>query len=582
MSGYGSGYYGSGLYGLGEGNTMPSPPTVTGYTGLTQQTQLVLENNQTAPGEVLLMAQTAGAATMSLTTQPNATTASPTTGMELHFFIIGNVTTGSIVITGTDISGNAQVSQTYHIAIAPFNAQGYTEFTTKERWATVGAGGIALTTLTPCQVIVYGSASGKYLLPITVDEEEKIPKFSPQDKRGILFKNFRVTQLTKGVDVSKLDSALYPDSLWAYYMLIGNTPVVTTVPASPASLLAATTKAATMTLTTSLSTVAPGMFLIFAIANSNILAGTIVLSGTDINGLAQSETITVPASNATVYSTKRYASINNSGADKFATTGLTTGATIAVTAVYGWTYTWTYDGINNTTILSACLSIFDGVMGKKIPGLVLSDGIFDWQKEKEITLQCKGMGQDLCIVGDPTPTTYPSGTNPFATLAQPTSLPMVSWPGSFYIDAGSGTAFTTQDGAITQFKATITTGRKWIFTGDGLQRASFVTVDSMPDMAADATIIFQSYQYYVGYFKKNLPLILASTFQGSLLGSYSSSTYYESVKFTLPMIVDSFKVDKSKNPVSGVLKLMSQYDFSNIGAGYKVAVTTQVPPTYTT
>ena len=561
---------------------MPAPIAVSGYTGLTQASQLTLENNQSAPGEVLLMPLTSGASTMSLTTQPNATTASPTTGMELHFYIIGNVGSGTIVITGTDISGNSQVSQTYHVVAAPFNSQGYTEFTTKERWATVGASGIALTSLTPCQVIVYGSAAGKYLVPITADAEEKIAKFDPQDKRGILWGSFRITQLTKGVSLDKWDSALYPDMLWAYYMLIGSTPTVTTIPSSAVSLLAATTKAGTMTLTTSLSTVAPGMFLIFAIANSNVATGTITLAGTDINGLSISETITVPGSNTTVYSTKRYASINNSGADKFGTTGLTTGATIAVTAVFAWQFAWTYDGITNVTPYSACLSLFDGVMGKKLPGTILTEGTWDWEKEKEIKFTSKGEALDYLIVGDANPTTYPSGTNPFATLAQPTSLPFPSWPSSFYIDAGAGgTPLTTQDGSMLTFKLTLASGRKWEFAGDTMQRASFVKVDTAPKITLDTSMVFQNYKYIVSYFKSNLALILGATFQGNFLGSYSGSTYFESVQWILPVKEDTHKVDPSKNAVQVAIKDMGEYSLANLGYAYKAIVVAQQPPTYT-
>lgn len=552
---------------------MPIPVSVQGYTGLTQQTRLVLEPT---PGEQLLMAQTTGASTMSLTTQPNVL--SPTTGMHLHFYIIGNTTTGSIVITGTKADGTtSQTSQTYHVAIAPQNNQGYTEFTTKEVWGTVGASGIALTTLTPCQVIVFGSYAGKYLLPITADAEEKIPHFSPQDKRGILWKNLRVTQLTKGVALDKFDASLYPDSLWMPYMLIGNTPVITTAPASPTSLLASTAVSGTMTLTT--PPAAPGEFLIFTIA-SNTASGTIVLSGTDQYGNAASETITCSsAASQTVYSTKRYSALTSPGTSQFTTTGLTS-STITVTGVYAWTYTWTYDGLTNLTPYSACLEIFDGVMGIKLPYTHLAEGTFDWQKEKEISCQSKGEAQDYLVVGDPNPSTYPSGTNPFGTLAQPTALPMVSWPASFYIDAGTGTPLTTQDGSLETFKLQLMTGRKPFYSGDGLQRWSNVTWESEPDYALDAEIVFQNYNYYVGYFKQNLPLIFGASFRGTLLGSISSTTYYEQINWTLPAKVDTFKVDASKNPVMGTLKLMSEYNFINLGYAYKCAWTAQVPPTY--
>lgn len=553
---------------------MAAPPIVQGYTSLTQQTRLALETGS-APGESLLLAQTAGASTMSLTTQPN--TISATTGMHLHFYVIGNVTSGSIVITGTDTAGNALVSITYHVPIAPQNAQGYSEFTTKEAFRTVNSSGIVLTTLTPSTVMVWGDFGGKILVPTNLEKEEKTEKHAPEDKRGILFKNFTVTQLVRSVDVAKLDSDLYPDSLWAYYMSIGNTPAVTTLPASPVSLLAATTRASTMTLTTSLSTVPPGMFLIFTPAGNSAI-GTIVLSGTDNFGKAATETINVAANNSPVYSTKRYSALTSPGADQFATTGLTGAATIAVTAVFAWVYTWTYDGVTNITPYSACIEAYDGVEGVVLPGTILTDLTLDWQKEKEIALQTKGMAQDYLIVGDPTSTTV--GTNPFATLAQPTSVPYVSWPASFYIDPGTGTAFTTQDGTMLTYKFNLTTGRKWIFNGDGLQRAGFVTWDDSPEYGIETEMVYNNYQLYVNYFRPNTALILASTFQGNLLGSYSSTTYYESVKITAPMVVDSYKVDQSKNPVTGNLKLMSQYDFSN-GYAFKIAVACQQPPTYT-
>jgi len=561
---------------------MAAPPSVTGYTSLTQQTRIVLENSAYAAGEVLLMAQTAGAATMSLTTQPNVP--SPTTGMHLHVFIIGNTGTGTVVITGTKPDTTSVTSQTYHVNPAPQQSQGYSEFTTKEVFATVNASGIALTSLTPCTVMVFGSYAAKYLLPITVDPEEKITHHAPQDKRGILFKNFRVVQLTKGVDIAKFDSDLYPDSLWAWYMAISNTPgSITTVPGTPTTLLASTSIAATMTLSS--APAVPGEFLIFAITG-NTATGTIVVGGTDPYGNAygSSETITfTSAASQTVYSSRRYSVVNTGGAgtNKFTTTG-GTGSSIAVTGVFAWVYPFTWDGLTNITPYSGCLEAFDGVMGIMLPGFILSELVLAWAKEKEIQLTSKGQAQDYCIVGDPNPTTYPSGTNPFSSLSQPTSLPVVSWPASFYIDADlGGTAFTTQDGSMLDYKLTIQTGRKWNYAGDSMQRASFVTWDTEPDFMIDATLIFQNYQYYVGYFKQNTPLILGTTFQGNFLGSAGSTVYYEQIQITTPCKIDTFKPDRSKNPVQGILKLMSQYDAQNLGYAYKVAITCQQPPVYT-
>jgi hypothetical protein len=548
---------------------------VQGYTSQTQQTRLCLETS-TTPGEQLLMPEATGAATMSLTTQPN--TISATTGMHLHVFIIGNPTDGSVVITGTDIASGALVSITYNVLAAPQNAQGYREFTTKEAFRTVSAGGIALTTLTPCRVIVFGSFAAKHLLPIVTEKKETFEKHSSEDKRGILWKHFRVTQSMKKVEVGKLDSNLYPGSLWAFYMAIGKVPVTTTVPSSPSSFLAATTRAATMTLTTGLSTVAPGMFLIFTIANSNVATGTIVLSGLDNYGVAVSETIAVPATDGVVYSTRRYSALTSPGTNQFATTGLTTGATIAVTGVFAWKRTWTYDGVTNVTPYSGALEVFDGVEGVVLPGTILTDFGLEWEKEKPIMLTSKGEAQDYLIVGDPASTTV--GTNPFATLAQPTDMPMVSWPASHYIDLATGTPGTTQDGSLLSYKFNIATGRKWNPAGDGFQRPSFVLVDDAPEWTLDAEIIYQNYQLYVKHFKPNVALILHTAFQGNWLGSISSTTYWESVEITLPAKIDEFEIDQSSNPVKGKLKLMSEYSLGILNFAYKIAVTSQTPPTY--
>jgi hypothetical protein len=358
------------------------------------------------------------------------------------------------------------------------------------------------------------------------------------------------------------------------YMLISNTPTITTVPASPTVLLAATAKAATMTLTS--APAAPGQFLIFTIAG-NSLAGTITITGgTDNYGAPASETIAISASATTVYSSRRYSALPT---NQFATTGLSaSGVTIGVTGVYAWNYTFTYDGVTNYTPYSATIEEYNGVFGYKLPYSFFSDGDFSWEKEKEIAFTAKGEAQDYLVIGDPTSTT--GGTNPFGTLAQPTSLPVVSWPSSFFVDTGSGTAFTTQDGSLETFKISITTGRKSFRSGDGFQRWNNVTWDSEPDIALDASIVVANYQNYVNFFKTNQSLILGTTFQGNLLGTISGTTYYESISWTLPAKFDTWKTDMSKNPVEGTLKLMSEYNFSNLGYLYRCSWTAQVPPTY--
>lgn len=549
---------------------------VQGYSNIPQRTGIVIETGS-APGESLLLASTLIAGTMSLTTQPN--TISATTGMHLHCYIIGNTTTGTIAFTGTGPSG-ALSSITYHVPVAPQNGAGFTEITTKEAFLTVTASNIATTGMTGGSLIIYGTFAAKYLIPINLDKEEKITKHAPEDKRGILFKNLRVVQLTKAVDIAKLDADLYPTSSLAFpYMAFGNTPTITTVPSAGTSLLASTAIAATMTLTT--PPTAPGQFLIFAIT-TNTLSGTIVVNGTDQfgNAYASSETITFSsAASQTVYSARRYSVVNTSGANTFTTTGGTS-AHIAVTGVYGWQFAWTVDGLNNVTPYSGALQSYDGVYGVVLPGVVLSDLGFEYSKEKQITLTSKGGAQDYLIVGDPNTTTF--GTNPFTTLSQPSDNPYTSWPASFYIDNDNGgTALTTQDGSLLTYKFNYMTGRKWNYAGDSQQRPAYVTWDSAPDFTVDAEIIDIGYANYNTYFKPNVPMILGTTFQGAFLGNISNTSYFEQVQIITPVKVDTWKQDQTKNPVQGSLKLMASYDFANLGYGFKVIWICQQPPVFT-
>jgi len=147
---------------------MPIPPSVQGYTGLNQVTQLTIENNK---GEQLLLPQTAGAATLSLTTQPNAA-GGGTVGMQLHFYVIGNTASGTITIAGTGVGGAALPRRPTTSTPAPINTQGWTEFCTSEIFVTVNASGITLSsglTTAGCQIMVFGSLAGKFLLPAETD-----------------------------------------------------------------------------------------------------------------------------------------------------------------------------------------------------------------------------------------------------------------------------------------------------------------------------------------------------------------------------------------------------------------------------
>ncbi len=544
----------------------------TGNTPLLGQVRLSLETN---PGMQLLMAETAVAAIMSLTTQPSALCSM---GMHLIFVVKGNIATGSITASGKKPGNSSQTSIAYPVALAPQNGQGFTVYATKEVFTTVSANGLTLTGFglggTPNGTLtVYGVQAGKFLLPRTVDAEEKYGQYSPKEARGIYWQDIRLRQMGKNVDVPKFDGSLYPGALWFGYMYVSNNPVVTTVPATPTTLLAATAvSAAPYTLSGTL--VGNGEYLIFAIAG-NGTAGTISVAGTDNFGNAASETISVKASDTLVYSTKRYSAVNAGG---ITVSGLDNVATVAITGVICWIYTFTNDGVN-IGLSSAALEWFDGTDGVVLPYFIGQDAELDWEKEKEMILTCKGECQEMITVGDTTQTVM--GTNPFPAISQPTDMPYVSWPALFYIDTlPGGTAFTTQNSDFLSMKLKLSTGQKGYPTGDGNQFWSRTTRDgSKPaTLAFDATVDFQNDIEY-NRFKQNGKAIFAAQFQGNFIGSRSGTYLYEYWRWTLPAKYQTFKRDTSKDKVEAAITGVVEYDFT-LGFAYQLQVQCQVPPNY--
>jgi hypothetical protein len=125
----------------------------------------------------------------------------------------------------------------------------------------------------------------------------------------------------------------------------------------------------------------------------------------------------------------------------------------------------------------------------------------------------------------------------------------------------------------------LSTGQKPFYIADAMQRWSDVTRTTEPDYALDVTLVFQNYQLYLNLFKVNQKVAIQAVFQGSLLGSIGTTTYYESWTWNLPGKIDTWKVDMSKNPVEVTAKIMSEYDFG-LGYAYQLAIIAQVPPTY--
>lgn len=526
-----------------------------------------------ASGKQLLLAQTAIAATLSLTTQPSGGQ-----GQHIQVLIIGNTATGTVTITGKDINGNNINETSYTFPTAPSTNLGYQSWTSKQAFGSVNASGVTSTGLTNAAIIIFGCYAGKYLVPVDMSAEDKLPLYSPADKRGIGVKNIRLVQLDKTVTIDKFDSTLYPFAdLWFGYAFVDASPTIATVPSTPTVLMTATAfSSAPFSLSTQPKF--PAQRLLLTVAGNSV-AGTITITGQDQNGNNATETITVPAGsggNKIYYSSNRYSAVNNNG---ITVTGLTSAATLTVGGAFAFNYTFTCDGIN-LGLASLALEWYTGADGIVIPYAIMEDGSIDWQKDKEMKLTAKGEAQDFLPVGNILANSINANGNPFAALTQPVDLPVVSWPGLFWIDTlDSGTPGTTVYNDMLSLKFNLKTGQKPYHTGDGSQIWSRITHDPI-EADFDMTIDFQNELEYNAFLTATKRAIVAQ-FLGDWIGQTGTSTpIYEFWQLTLPAKYETYKRDNSKDKVEAAIKGLVEYDFS-LGYYYQLVIQTTQPPNYT-
>ena len=419
-------------------------------------------------------------------------------------------------------------------------------------------------------------------MPVDIGAEDKLPLFSPADKRGLGVKNVRLVQLDKTVPIDKFDSALYPSAdLFAGYTMVSNNPTITTVPASATVLLASTAFSGTP-LSLSSQPKYPAQRLILVVTGcGSQAAGTITLTGLDNYGNVATEVISTPANaaaNQTYYSANRYSAINASAVVASAALSGGTGS-VAINGAYAWNYVFTCDGVN-LGLNSMALEWYTGADGIVIPYFIVQDGSFDWQKDKEMKLTGKGEAQDFLTVGLILANFINSGGNPFATLTQPIDLPIVSWPGKFWIDPlEGGTPGTTSYGDMLTFKLNIKTGQKLYHTGDGLQTSSRLTHDPI-EVDFDATIDFQNELEYNQFLQVGKRAVVAQ-FIGDWIGQTGANVpIYEYMQFTLPAKYETYKRDTSKDKVEADLKGLVEYSFT-LGYLYTLTIQSVLAPTYT-
>lgn len=531
------------------------------------QINIILENlsNQ---GMTPLLTKAAAAASMSLTTQP---VTSANAGSRLVVWIFDAPTSGStptITITGKDINGNSQTEGPINISFASVKAQssvvGKWEYVTTKVWGSVDASGIVTANLTSATTIsVFGVQGAKYLVPGVLKCKKKLEKISPQEHRNLLDRHTNRVQTKNICTLDELSQVIYPEnSLWLAYMLTGSVPTVTTLPASPTSLLASTAVSGSpLSLTT--QPTAPGMFFIFSFTGTTV-AGTVAINGTDAFGNAQTETVTIPANNSgNYYSANRYSAVSASG---LTITGLT-GGSIAVTGVYGWQYTF----LPGDTVYSACIEMYTGVDSFSLPWTMTEEGDIEFGMDKEAKLSAKGIMQDRLVIGDRTASLL--NANRITALGQPGDLPIVGWQSLVYID--TSTTISVAFGDLLECKLNFKSPQKPGWTATNSQNYNRVNRgqrESMFSGKIDLTNVLQLEQH-------RMNVLQYITFQ--LLGQSIGGGNNKMWQWTFPASWDDFDIESTpdKERVEASVSSTSQYD-SGLGGSYKLVVVNQQPPVY--
>lgn len=530
----------------------------------TGQIGIVLEPTAT-PGEQLLMAYTAVAASMSLTTQPPWST-----GGRLIVRVQGNSATGTIQIAGKNPAGG-NISETLStVPIFPANAQssevGAFEYVTVNAFASVNASGITTTGLTGGNIQIKAVPVAKYLVPGTIKEKAEYTMHKPKEFRGLPSAVTQDIQLEKKVTLDELLIDLYPEtSMFFPYMTCGASPTVTTNPGTPTVLLASTAVSGSpLSLTT--QPVWPGQKLKFVVTSAGA-SGSIVVSGKDVNNQNQSETVSM-SGNGTFYSQYVYSSVNASG---LVCSGLT-GGSVAISGINAWIYTWVPDSSLN--LYSATVEWFTGTVSKSLPWTAFSEVVLSMAANKEWTISCKGICQDDLPIGDRTTTNLVA--NRVASLSQPLDVPEGGWQTMVYIDPDPGTFPSSAYAQLMDAKITFSIPNEGIWTAANTQLYSQVgraQITTTVEATIDMTDLVQKEAW-----RKNAKQYVTFVVTGGIVAAGT----YKSMQMTFPVYYDQFDVEAAPDAkfVTGKLKFQCAYD-SVLGGEYQIVITNTQSPTYT-
>ncbi len=523
---------------------------------------LMLEANT---GEQLALATTPVIATMTGIAAPVGST-----GVRYHIKITNWITSGSITVTGT---GTPNSTETYNIA-APTPQLGQSAQLTSNEYVTVNAytaiTNITSTGLTNASITVWYIQAGKFQIPSIMKSQRKPKVYSPNEHNTLIEKDKKILQLINETTIDEIKQDIYGDlSLWWPYMILGAPTSTASIPAVPTSIVASTpvTAGSPSTFSSPTQPTAPGMRLIIAVTSWTV-AGTITITGT-VNGVANTSEIISIGANGTYYSSNVYSAISSIANASYS-------ATVVITGAFGWQLTFLSSGSKYT----AAIEWFDGVGSFTHPFCLFTDGSFDIKALTEASITAKGVAQDKLPIGDRT-TTPLSGVNRVSSIGTDLSdEPLVGWQTLVYMDAITGTPLTTAWNDVQELKVDVKTADEHHYTFTNTQNFNRAyTVKRQ--YAVDTTINFIDLLQWE-QFRQNLKQYLSFQFLGSYLGTVSSTNYFKSWTWTIPVKSDgTFDItsDPSKGIVTAKATWMAEYD-SGIGGAVKLVIVTSKPPTY--
>lgn len=441
---------------------------------------------------------------------------------------------------------------------------------------------------------------------------------TPKEARGGyqgVYTHVLQMQMAKG----KIPAYVYADDFcYLLRLAVSGAPTITTLPTTPTALLAATSIAASMTLTTQPNAAGDGakakiLALTLSNAATNNTAVTATVTGTDINSNPLTEQVAFTggttttsavgggtgALTVTLYTRNYFATVTS-----ITTSVQPVGDQLAVGGVNGFFWLFPID-LSVSTIVSATGEYWDGSAAWQLPGLVVSKLGVASQIGKsfkaDLTVMAQKKAALLASTGSINPVAL-SGTLQTLQNLGDTIIPAIpTYATRVYADPFGSTPGTTAVPArLAEAKFDIDTGVKLGKTADGTPFPNYVGREMFGDkVMGDFTLLFNSYANSVSdplelqnflnqasrvvrlaYPGPYLPcgqLTSAGGWPTSLLDSNSRGGAY-GIQFDIAGKHTSVGEKKLDGRAAFSYKFMSEVDLSGMGVNFQAGVVSRINP----